>query len=63
MTTFHPVRRFITPAELSERWGGIPLGTLANWRSRGTGPKFHRFGGSVRYALTEVEQYESEAAA
>ncbi|QIX28790.1 helix-turn-helix domain-containing protein [Nocardioides sp. JQ2195] len=43
---------------LAERWEVSP-GTLANWRARGTGPTYCKIGNSVRYALADVEQYET----
>ena len=35
----------------------IPAGTLANWRSMGTGPRFLRVGRHVRYRRTDVEAW------
>ena len=31
--------------------------TLRNWRNAGTGPRFRRFGRSVRYSLTDLTEY------
>lgn len=50
---------FITPKELSDRYRGkITMRTLANWRSKGEGPKFTKAGGRVLYSVNEVEQWE-----
>jgi hypothetical protein len=53
-----PARQFITPIMLAARWN-ITTKTLANNRVRGTGPTFVKVGGSVRYPLDAVEQYEN----
>jgi hypothetical protein len=45
--------------DLAARWGGMSSKTLANWRSRGQGPPFVKFGSAVRYALTDVVAYEA----
>ncbi len=51
--------RFLTPQELSERWTGIiRVTTLANWRSRGCGPMFKKFGGKVAYPIEKVVEWE-----
>jgi hypothetical protein len=44
-----------TPAKRS---GKIAPRTLANWRSRGLGPKFAKIGGRVLYRLADVEAWE-----
>ena len=36
---------------------GIEVGTLANWRYRGVGPRFLRLGGRVRYRLADLADY------
>lgn len=57
--------KFLTPAELVERWAGaVTLGTLANWRSRckpgrQVGPAFQKIGSRVLYPLAAVMAYES----
>ena len=51
---------YLTPAELSKRWGGaVTTGTLANWRSKGRGPSFQKFGSKVRYPLVRVVEWET----
>jgi len=53
--------KYITPRQLAARWNISP-NTLRNWRVSGKGPKFVRFGNSiknsVRYPISEVEKYE-----
>lgn len=44
------------PAELAEGIG-TTTGTLANWRSKGQGPKFVRIAGRVFYLKSDVEQW------
>lgn len=51
---------YLTPAELAKRWGGaVTTGTLANWRSKGSGPSFAKFGSRVRYPLAKVVAWET----
>lgn len=51
---------YLTPAELAKRWNGaVTTGTLANWRSKGTGPAFAKFGSRVRYPLAKVIAWEA----
>ncbi|MGN8094746.1 helix-turn-helix transcriptional regulator [Methylobacterium sp. 22177] len=52
-------QRFLTPLELSSRWSGtIGVTTLANWRSRGRGPKYAKIGGRVLYPVAQVVAWE-----
>lgn len=36
----------------------VSVGTLANWRYKGGGPKFLKFGSRVLYPLPEIEAFE-----
>jgi hypothetical protein len=36
--------------------------TLANWRSKGLGPKFTRIGGRIFYPLADLKRWEDENA-
>ena len=38
----------------------ITLKTLANWRSRGDGPKFTRAGGRILYPVVSVKEWEAK---
>lgn len=38
----------------------VPVGTVADWASRGTGPKYGRFGKHARYRLADVINWETE---
>ncbi|MDR3359301.1 MAG: helix-turn-helix domain-containing protein [Bifidobacteriaceae bacterium] len=49
--------RTMTTAQLSDRWG-IPVSTLAHWRSLGCGPAYVKLGGAVRYRPRDVEAFE-----
>lgn len=50
----------LTPAQLVDRWNGaVTTGTLSNWRSKGIGPSFVKFGRSIRYPLQSVLAYEA----
>lgn len=50
--------RYMTTEALAQRWG-VSAGTLCNWRSRGTGPTYVKFGNSVRYSTTDIERFEA----
>lgn len=43
---------------LASRWGKS-IRTLQRWRTDGHGPPFLRIGGSVRYRLSDVLDYEA----
>ena len=42
--------QYLTPQQMSERMG-VSVKTLANQRSAGSGPKFVKVGGAVRYPV------------
>jgi excisionase family DNA binding protein len=50
--------RWLTRAEVAERLQ-LPVGTLADWASKGTGPRYARFGKHVRYRLSDVIAWEN----
>ena len=43
--------------ELAARWR-VSTRTLQRWRSDGTGPSFLLIGGSVRYRMSDVLEFE-----
>ncbi|WP_457144962.1 helix-turn-helix transcriptional regulator [Mycobacterium sp. URHB0021] len=45
--------QWITRQELAQRYG-LPVKTPAEWASKGTGPRYARFGRHVRYRLSDV---------
>ncbi|SIM21837.1 helix-turn-helix transcriptional regulator [Mycobacteroides abscessus] len=49
---------WLTRAEVGDRIK-VPVKTLAIWGSQGRGPKFHKFGGHVRYRLSDVIAWEN----
>ena len=52
---------YLTPDELAARYRNkISVRTLANWRSRGDGPKFLRTGGRILYPLAHVLAWEDQ---
>lgn len=53
MATSREVARFLRVSE----------GTLRNWRSEGSGPKFERVGRSVRYDWAEVRRWSQQSTA
>ena len=48
---------FLTEEQLAERWQCTGK-TIGRWRSQGTGPKFLKINGSIRYKLSDVEAFE-----
>jgi predicted DNA-binding transcriptional regulator AlpA len=51
--------QWITRQELAERYG-LPVKTPAEWASKGTGPRYARFGRHVRYRLSDVVDWEAQ---
>lgn len=50
----------LTPAEVVTLWNNaVTVGTLANWRSKGKGPPFIKYGTRVRYPLAGLEAYDA----
>ena len=56
----HMDGRCFTQNELAQRWQ-VSESTLERWRSQWTGPMFLRLGGQVRYRITDVEAFETQA--
>ena len=56
-------RDFLSPTELAD-YLGIPMGTVYQWNSKGTGPRRIAVGKHVRYRLVDVEEWlEANASA
>jgi hypothetical protein len=52
---------YLSPAQLALRWdGAVTTGTLANWRSKGLGPAYSKFGSRVRYPVAKVIAWEEK---
>ncbi|SKX65875.1 Helix-turn-helix domain [Mycobacteroides abscessus subsp. bolletii] len=49
---------WLTRPEVSERMK-VPKKTLAQWASQSRGPKYYKFGGHVRYRLSDVIAWET----
>jgi predicted DNA-binding transcriptional regulator AlpA len=49
-------RKFLTAKDVRLAFG-ISEKTLANWRSQGRGPAYHKLGGKVRYAVADIEDW------
>ena len=49
--------RWISRQELAERYG-VPVKTPAEWATKGTGPRYAKFGRHVRYRLGDVIDWE-----
>ena len=50
-----PKNKYLLPAEASRILRVSPK-TMANWRWRGTGPKYRKHGGVVVYSAEEIER-------
>ena len=50
--------RWLSRQELADRYG-VPVKTPAQWASKGTGPRYAKFGKHVRYRLSDVIDWES----
>lgn len=48
---------YLTSNGLANRWE-MSSYTIRRWRVYGKGPMFHKMGGSVRYYVEDVEEYE-----
>lgn len=57
-TLKEPVEPPFTPTALST-YLGVPLGTLADWRYRGVGPRFFKCGKLVRYSRADVAEWQT----
>ena len=53
------IPKMVLPRELSELIG-INVNTLANWRSKGEGPRSFRLCGSVKYVVQDVAAWIEE---
>jgi hypothetical protein len=53
-------KEIFSPAQLAERYSGITVLTLADWRYKKKGPKFFRAGKRVFYRKADVEAWEAE---
>ena len=51
--------KHLTPGDLAER-EGVPLKTVYQWNSEGTGPRYLKIGRHVRYRLADVIAWENE---
>jgi predicted DNA-binding transcriptional regulator AlpA len=50
--------RWLSRRELAGRYG-LPVKTLAQWASKGTGPRYARMGRHARYRLSDVIDWET----
>lgn len=55
-TAMSPTRNLATPPEVAE-YLGIPVKTLAEWRSQGKGPEWRKVGRHARYRWADVEKW------
>lgn len=52
--------KFLTPAEVVQRWSNaVTVGTLANWRSKKSGPPYQKRGSRVLYPADQLEKWEA----
>jgi len=52
----------LTPARVAARYEGITEKTLADWRYKGTGPRFFRAGKRVFYRAADLLAWEAAQA-
>jgi excisionase family DNA binding protein len=50
--------RWLSRRELADRLG-LPIKTLAQWASKGSGPQYALMGRHVRYRLSDVIEWEA----
>lgn len=55
-TATAPTRNLATPPEVAE-YLGVPVKTLAEWRSRNKGPQWRKVGRHARYRWADVEKW------
>lgn len=61
MKRFWAAAMNLTIDQLLQRWNHcIKRGTLANWRSQGSGPAFIKVGRAVLYPLDKVVEWETK---
>lgn len=48
--------RLLRPVDVATRIG-VPVGTLANWRCDGRGPRYLKVGRHVRYRVEDLEAW------
>jgi hypothetical protein len=52
--------KYLTPEEVSARYRGIALGTLANWRANRVGPSYLRCGKAVLYPVASLDAWDKK---
>ncbi len=50
-------RPLATPEDVARFLNNIPVKTLAQWRSKGTGPQYRKVGRHVRYDWADVHAW------
>jgi len=50
--------KHLSMKDLAER-EGVPVNTVAQWNSRGTGPRYMKIGRHARYRLADVIAWEN----
>ena len=53
-----PDKEWLTPIEVSQKYD-LSHKTLANWRSEGRGPAYHKMGKRIRYPSDKLEEWFS----
>jgi hypothetical protein len=54
-----PTGPYLTNEDLAARYK-VGLGTIREWRAKGTGPRVTKIGQLVRYAVDDVLRWEAE---
>ena len=50
--------KWLSRQQLANRYG-LPVKTLAQWATKGTGPRYARMGRHVRYRLSDIIEWET----
>lgn len=49
-------QNYLTEEQVADRCG-VDAGTVRNWRYKGKGPSFFKFGGAIRYKPEDVDSF------
>ncbi|WEV65608.1 helix-turn-helix domain-containing protein [Bifidobacterium sp. ESL0764] len=55
--TAQPTTDHIVDTITAQKYIGVSAGTLRNWRSRGLGPRYIKYGRMVRYRIADLNKY------
>ena len=50
------MKKYLFPKEVEAIYG-IPVKTLANWRCKGRGPAYYKYGARIRYSIMDLDHW------